>query len=90
MLLAESIFMSLTSEATPSTAADLGAGAGEAADREGEDPPLTLGTKTAAATLRALSAPLSGLEGALFAPLDLLGEVAENAAEAAVNPDEAD
>lgn len=84
--LAESTLMSLTSEVTPSSV-DLGAGAGEAAEIEGDEAPLTLGTKTAAATLRALRAPLSGLEGALRTPRDLLGELAGDAAEAAESPE---
>ena len=62
---------------------DLGAGAAEAAESEGDEPPLVLGTKTAAATLRALRAPLSGLEGALRPPRVLLGEFASEPPDAA-------
>lgn len=87
MELADSILISLTSAVTPSNP-DLGAGTGEAAESEGEEPPVTLGTKTAAATLRALSAPLRGLEGALVAPLALLGELAGEAADVAESAEE--
>lgn len=78
----ESTLRSLSSEVTASRV-DLEAGAGEATESEGEELPLTLGTKTAAATLRALREPLSGLEGGLRAPLILLGELAGEAADSA-------
>lgn len=65
-----SILISLTSAAT-SSGPEVGAGAAEAAESEGDAPPFVLGTKTAAAMLRALSAPLRGLDGTVAAALAL-------------------
>lgn len=87
LLFPASILISLTSLVTPSKP-DLGAGAAEAAESEGDELPLVLGTNTAAATLRALRAPLSGLDVMLVPPLVLLGDVAGDPPEAAESAEE--
>ena len=86
LLLDESTLISLTSFVTLSRP-DLGVGAMDAAEMDGEELPFVFGTKTAAATLRALSAPLSGLEGTLTPPRAFAGEL-RGEAEVAERPEE--
>lgn len=79
LVFAASILILLTLSVTVSTPA-LGAETADAAVMDGEEPPVVLGTKTAAAALRALRPALRGLDRTLEVALALL----EGARDAAV------